>query len=141
MKRTTKPKSNQIESLWNDRKEILSGNVEIEQEMSETFFEARQIKQNEKDCDKDFLNKTNSRYGDLMLNDFKGLEETISDLNDTMTEREISVSLQKYMCNAKRFDNAGFHPSMLSRMGTNAIFQWMVRNSLLDMVCVENNIF
>ena len=41
LKRITKSKtSNQIESLWNDRKKILSGNVKIEHEMFETFFEA-----------------------------------------------------------------------------------------------------
>ena len=73
--------SNQIESLWNDRKEILSGNVEIEHEMFETFFETKHMKQNEKDFDEDFFMETNSRYEDLKLNDFKGLEETISDLN------------------------------------------------------------
>ena len=62
--------SNQIESLWNDRKEILSGNVEIEHEMFETFFETKHIKQNEKDFDEDFFMETNSRYEDLKLNDF-----------------------------------------------------------------------
>ena len=52
LKRMTKSNtSNQIESLWNDRKEILSGNVEIEHEMFETFFETKHIKQNEKDFD------------------------------------------------------------------------------------------
>ena len=40
--------SNQIESLWNDRKVIMSGNKEIEQEMFQTFFQAKHIKQNAK---------------------------------------------------------------------------------------------
>ena len=122
LKRMTKSiTSNQIESLWNDRKEILSGNVEIEHETLETFFEAKHIKQNEKDFDKDFFIETNSRYKDLKLNDFKGLEDTISDLNDTITGGEVSQALQKYKCHAKSFDNAGFHPSMLRRSGANAI--------------------
>ena len=47
--------SNQIESRWNDRKEIFSANVEIEHEMFKTFFDANHIKQNEKDFDKDFF--------------------------------------------------------------------------------------
>ena len=122
LKRMTKANtSNQIESLWNDRKEILSGNVEIEHEMFETFFEAKHIEHNEKDFDKDFFIETNNRYEELKLNDFKGLEETISDLNDTITEREVSRALQKYKCTAKSFDNAGFYPSMLRRLGANAI--------------------
>ena len=53
--------------------------------------------------------------------DFKGSEETISDFNDTITEGGVSRALQKYKCNAKSFDNAGFHSSMLSRLGANAI--------------------
>ena len=57
--------------------------------MFETFFEAKHIKQNEKDFDEDFFMETNSRYEDLKLNDSKGLEETISDLNDTITEGEV----------------------------------------------------
>ena len=89
--------------------------------MFETFFEAKYIKQNEKDFDKDFLIKTKSRYKDLRLKDFKGLEETNSDLNDTITEGEVSRALQKYKCIAKSFDNEGFHPSMLSSVGANAI--------------------
>ena len=118
---TKSNRSNQTESLWNDRKEILSGIVEIEREMFETFFEAKQIKQNEKDFDKDFFIKTNSRYENLKLKDFKGLEENISDLNDTITEGEVSQTLRKYKCNAETFDNAGFHPSLLSMLGANAI--------------------
>ena len=82
-----------------------------------TFFEAKHKKQNEKDFDKDFFIKTNSRYGDLKLHDFKGLEETISDLNDTIPEGEVSRALQMYKCHAKRFNSAGFHSSMLSRLG------------------------
>ena len=55
------------------------------------------------------------------MNDFKSLEETISGLNGTMKKSEVSRELQKYQCNAKSFDNAGFYPSMLSRLGANAI--------------------
>ena len=40
--------SDQIESLWNDRKEILSGNVEIEHEMFETFLEAKHKSERER---------------------------------------------------------------------------------------------
>ena len=106
LKRLTKSNtSNQIESLWNDRKKILSGIVEIEHEMFEAFFEAKHIKQekhNEKEFDKDFFIGTNSRYEDLKLNDFKGFEETISVLSDTITERKVSRSLQKCKCNEKK---------------------------------------
>ena len=63
--------SYQTESLWNDRKEILSGIVQNEHEMFEKFFEAKHVKQNEKDFDKSFFIETNSRYEDLRLNDFK----------------------------------------------------------------------
>ena len=89
--------------------------------MFELFFEAKRIKQNEEDFVKDFFTKTNSRYEDLKLSDFKCLEETILGLNDTITEGEVSRALLKYKCNAKSFDNAGFHPLMLSRLGANAI--------------------
>ena len=147
LKRMTKSNtSNQIESLLNNRKEILSGNVEIEHEMFETFFEAKHIKQNEGDFDEDFFMETNSRYEDLKLNDFKGLEETISDLNDTITEGEVSRALQKYKCNAKSFDNAGFASLDAEEVGrecytgTNAFIQWMPRNRLMGMACCENNI-
>ena len=122
LKRLTKSNTNNIiESLWSDREEKLSRNVEIEHEMFETFFDAKQIMQNEKDFEKDFFVKANSRSKDLKLNDFKGLKETISDLNNTTTEGEVSRALQKYQCNAKSFDNAEFQLSMLSRLGANAI--------------------
>ena len=58
LKRMTKSMaSNQIQSLWNDRLNRLSGNVEIEHEMFKTFFQAKHIKLNDKVFDKDFFLK------------------------------------------------------------------------------------
>ena len=70
------------------------------------FFDAKHIKQNEKEFDKDF---------------FKKIKTSSFAISDTTTEEEVSLALQKYKRNAKSFDNAGFYLSMQSRIGANAI--------------------
>ena len=90
-------------------------------QLAKPFFDAKHIKQNKKDFVQNFFIKTTSRYEDLNLNDFKGLEEAISDLNDTITEGEVSRTLRTYTCNTKSFNNASFYPSILSRLGAIAI--------------------
>ena len=83
------------------------------------FLTILQKKYNE--FDDIFYTKVNELYESLDLDDWVHgkSDKSTRDINSPITTHAVQETIKSYKSEGKSFDNLGFHPSMLKKLGPN----------------------
>ena len=103
--------------------DILTDNKDIEQELFETFFEAKHITSKNETFDAEFYQEVSDLYDQIKAVNYQQGPETYdcsNILNGEITHQEV-MSTIKDKSPSMSFDNCLFHPSMILNLGPNAI--------------------